>query len=205
MAATVVGTLEILADTRKEMDEWDCGRMDILVATSLSDGTLLTINLSDTICHGKHVPKSEKRDDSNCFWLDPEQAENTEALRAKEIIPSFVGAASEAGFRIGGCWAHKYNVIVFQCIRGKRNNQHKNKAETLKRRPKMKLKKPTVPPIEQNKKTQRPLKLNEEELLNHLEFEEEATAADIETCKHNFHVYWDNDLSRWFIPQKQSG
>jgi len=61
----------------------------------------------------------------------------------------------------------------------------------------MKLKKPNAPPI-----TQRPLKLNKEELLNHLEFEEEATAADIETWKHKFHVYWDDVRSRWFIPQK---
>jgi len=176
-----------------------------LVSTSLADGILVTINLSDTIGHGKQVPKSEKRDDSNCFWLDPEWAENTEALRAKEIIPFFVGAASEAGFRIAGCWTHKYNAIVFQCIRAKRNDQHKNKAVSLRRRQMMKLKKPSVPPIERNRKTQRPLKLNEEELLNHLEFEEEATAADIETCKHKFHVYWDDDRSRWFIPQKQAG
>jgi len=63
----------------------------------------------------------------------------------------------------------------------------------------MKLKEPTAPPIEINKKTQRPLKLTKEELLNHLKFEEEATAADIETCKHKFSIYWDDIRSHLFI------
>ena len=91
MATTVVGTLEILAKAREELDEWDCGRMYILVATSLTNGTLININLSDSIGHGKKVPKSEKQDSSNCFWLDLEWAENTDALCAKEVIPFFVG------------------------------------------------------------------------------------------------------------------
>ena len=72
MAATVLETLAILAEAKKELQEWDCGRMDISVATSLADDTLVTINLSDTIGHRKKVPKPDKRDDSNCIWLNSE-------------------------------------------------------------------------------------------------------------------------------------
>ena len=37
------------------------------------------------------------------------------------------------------------------------------------------------------------------------ELQEEATLADIETCKLNFRIYWDDYKDRWFIPRKQSG
>ena len=63
----------------------------------------------------------------HCFWLDPEWAE-------------IVGAASEAGFIICGSWVHKYNVIIFKCIRGRRYNQHKNKVAMIKWRSKIEVK-----------------------------------------------------------------
>ena len=83
----MAGTLDILGETRKELEEWECNRMDILVATSFTDGTLVTINFSDTIGHSKHAPKPEKRDDSNCIWLDPEWRENSDVFRSNTIIP----------------------------------------------------------------------------------------------------------------------
>ena len=198
----MAGTLDILGETRKELEEWECNRMDILVATSFTDGTLVTINFSDTIGHSKHAPKPEKRDDSNCIWLDPEWRENSDVFRSNTIIPFFVSAASKAGFRISGGWEPKYNVIQFRCIRGKRNDQHKNQKDALKQRPKKKLKKPNAQPIPRNKRTQRPLKPNQAE---DPELQEEATLADIETCKLNFRIYWDDYKDRWFIPRKQSG
>ena len=57
MASTVVGTLGLLAKARKELEEWDCGRIDMLVATSITDNTLVAARISDTIGHGKQVPK----------------------------------------------------------------------------------------------------------------------------------------------------
>ena len=87
MVATVAGTLYLLVETRKELEEWDCGRMDILVATSFTNDTLVTINFLDTIGHSKQVPKPEKRDDSNCIWLHPKWRENSDDFRSKEIIP----------------------------------------------------------------------------------------------------------------------
>ena len=107
MANTVVGTLDILANERKKLEEWDCGRMDISVATSLADDTLVTINLSDTIGHEQSTPRQNKRDDSNCIWLDPTWTENSNHFRYETVIPFFVWAASEAGFRVSGGWEPK--------------------------------------------------------------------------------------------------
>lgn len=62
----------------------------------------------------------------------------------------------------------------------------------------MNLKKPNANPIPRNKRTQRPLKLNQAEREDP-ELEEEAT------CKLNFRIYWDDVKIRWFIPRRQAG
>ena len=82
----MAGTLDLLAEIRKKLEEWNWRRMAILVATSITDDTLVTINFSDTIDHSKQVPKPEKRDDSNCFWLDPKWRKKLDDFRSKEII-----------------------------------------------------------------------------------------------------------------------
>ena len=66
----------------------------------------------------------------------------------------------------------------------------------------MKLKKRNTIPLSRNKRTQRLLKPNQAE---DPELEEEATLADVDTCKHNFRVCWDDSKDRWFIPRRQSG
>ena len=82
--------------------------MEILVHTSWSDDTEIVINITDTIGHGKQVPKTGKRDDSNCIWLNREWILNNEDFRAKVIIPYFIGAASEAGMKIFMCVGQKF-------------------------------------------------------------------------------------------------
>ena len=66
----------------------------------------------------------------------------------------------------------------------------------------------TSPPVERVKKSQRPATFSLED--DHLEEDNnQHPPNDNEesntTCKFAFYVYWDCDLKRWFIPQKQSG
>ena len=56
MAATVLGTLNSVAETCNELDKWDCGNMEIVVATSLTNNVLVTINFSNSIGHGMKLP-----------------------------------------------------------------------------------------------------------------------------------------------------
>ena len=74
------------------------------MARSFSDGTLVTINITETIGQRTKVPKAEKRNDDTCFWLDPDWTTNTPELRKSVIIPYFVMRAAEAGFKITGSW-----------------------------------------------------------------------------------------------------
>ena len=61
MAATVVGSLNGVAEARNKLDKWDCGNMEIVVATSLTNDVLVTINFSNLIGHKKKVPPPGRR------------------------------------------------------------------------------------------------------------------------------------------------
>ena len=87
---TVLETLDSIDEARKELNEWDCGPMTISVAESLADGTMKSINFTDTLGHRKHVPPSDKRSDDNCYWLNPEWKENTKTFRTEVSYPYFV-------------------------------------------------------------------------------------------------------------------
>ena len=104
MSLTVLGTLDSLDEARKDLNKWDCGPMPISVAVSLADGTMKSINFTDTLGHRKKIPKSDKRSDANCYWLNPEWRENNKTFRAEVITPYFVLMAHEAGFKINGGW-----------------------------------------------------------------------------------------------------
>ena len=67
MAGTVLEALAGLSDARKKLDEWDCGRMDVSEARSFTDGTLVTINITETIGHRTKVPKAEKGTMTHAF------------------------------------------------------------------------------------------------------------------------------------------
>ena len=86
----------------------------------------MNINFTDTIGHRKQVPKPEKRDDINCYWLHRDWNDHLENTRVGEIIPLFVNAASRAGFEVVGCWEKEYDKIIFRCQRGRRNDEHYN-------------------------------------------------------------------------------
>lgn len=208
MAPTTTGTLDLPAEAeaRKEPDGWDrCGRMEISVATSFTNDAPVTIDFSDTIGHGKGAPRREKRNDGNCYWLRPEWRENSEGFRARVILPFFIGAASEAGFRINGGWDPRFDNVYFRCIRGRRNDRRKNREATAKRRSKMKLKNPNAKPVPRNRGSKRPRKLDRAEGED-VGSEREATGADADViCKFNFRVYWDDVKLRWFIPRRQAG
>ena len=68
----------------------------------------------------------------------------------------------------------------------------------------MQLKKPHNPPVKRIRKSQRPPKLTEEQTDDPI-LQEECEDSDFITCKFLFSVYWDNLLSRWFIPKQQAG
>ena len=133
MAATVVGTLNSLVEARNKLNKWDCGNMEIVVATSLTNDALVTINFSNLIGHNKRVPRLGRRNDDHLFWLHPDWRENLETLREKDIIPFFVESARQAGAQVTGSWEKRFSCIVFVCIRGRRNNPHKNKEHDVKR------------------------------------------------------------------------
>ena len=73
---TVVRTLNKLVEHRKALDQWDSGPVMIEVATSFTNPTLKSIDLSSTIGHGKSVPRKGKRTDENCYWLNAEWTSN---------------------------------------------------------------------------------------------------------------------------------
>ena len=204
MVATASGTLLSLVERRKNLEEWDCQRMDIVVAASLTDDTLVEINFTDTIGLRKNVPKAEKRNDSNCLWLNPAWKENTIELRHNKIIPYFVGAASKAGFKVSGRWEKNYDKIVFTCIWGRRNDEHKNKEAAANRRSSKSLKKPNCKLSDRVHRSQRPPKLTQEQREDPY-LQEEMDESDLITCKVSWSVFWDDTKIRWFIPKQQSG
>ena len=104
MATTVSEVLNDLAERRKALEEWDCGPMEIEVATSLTGSALKNINFTDTIGHRRQVPKEGKRDDDNCFWLPREWTDHSENTRATKVIPLFIVRASKAGCNTFSRW-----------------------------------------------------------------------------------------------------
>ena len=200
---TVVRTLNKLVEHRKALDQWDSGPVMIEVATSFTNPTLKSIDLSSTIGHGKSVPRKGKRTDENCYWLNAEWTSNDVDFRQSTVIPYFIAAASKAGFRITGAWARRYSAILFSCMRGRCNDQDANKKHHEKRRPTKNLKRPNKPPVKQPYDSQRPPKLStaakeEPELADDPAFDED-------TCKYRFRVSYDDQLKRWFLPHTQSG
>ena len=113
--ATVSGTLESISRVCNKLNQWDCERMDISVATSLTNHTPEYINFIETIGHRAYVPRADKRDNNNCYWLNHEWRVNISRIRSDVIIPYFVWCATEAGFRINSGWDPKYNAIIFRC------------------------------------------------------------------------------------------
>mmetsp|Transcript_19502 Transcript_19502/g.46791 ORF Transcript_19502/g.46791 Transcript_19502/m.46791 type:complete len:398 (+) Transcript_19502:270-1463(+) len=177
MAVTAAGLLADLAVARKTLNEWECGPITIDVCNSSSNDISKSINFTETIGHQRRVPKTY-----------------------------FVSAASHAGCRIRGSWEHKFGSIRFQCFRGKKNySSYSIDYYNTKQRPKKKLKNATSPPVERVRKSQRPTTFSLEE--DHFdEFNDQHSHKESNiTCKFAFLVYWDGDLKRWFIPQKQSG
>ena len=63
--------------------------MEIVVATSLTNDALVTINFSNLISHEKRASPPGRRNDDACFGLQPDWRDNSESLREKEIIPFF--------------------------------------------------------------------------------------------------------------------
>ena len=121
MAVTAAEVLADLAIARKTLNEWECGPITIDVCNSSSNDISKSINFTETIGHQRRVPKTGRRDDDNCYWLNAEWNRNDDDIRQTLIIPYFVSAASHAGCRIHGSWEHRFKSIRFQCFRGKKN------------------------------------------------------------------------------------
>ena len=186
--ATVADTLVSLDAARTALLSWDCGDMEIEVATSLTDPTPTTINFTSTIGHKKHVPKPEKRTDDTCYWFPPNWRYNTKEFRQKTAIPYFTNIARLAGFKVQGSWENKFNNIIFRCTRGRSNNEHSNKAQSARYRPKKKLKRPDLPPKPRNRPSQRCPKLTDDQLDDPL-LEEEREDADLVKCSVRWTIF----------------
>jgi len=122
-------------------------------------------------------------------------------------LSSYHIPSRHAGCRIHGSWAPRFKSIRFQCFCGKKNYSSYciDYYKTKQRLPK-KLKNTTSPPAERVSKSQPPTTFPLED--DHLEEDNNKHSPNEEpntTCKFAFLVYWDDDLKRWFIPQKQSG
>mmetsp|Transcript_22046 Transcript_22046/g.46502 ORF Transcript_22046/g.46502 Transcript_22046/m.46502 type:complete len:362 (-) Transcript_22046:22-1107(-) len=199
-------TLGKLAKLWPEMQPWKSGPIYIEVASSLSDGSPKTINVTKTIGHKTICPVVTKRSDSNCHWLPPSWSENNEEFRKETVLPAFTRACSEAGFKISGRWNQDRNCIIFQCFRGILNDERRNREKALRHRSCYNiLKFPDAPPKPRNRKSKRPRRIHEDE-LNDPDFESKGISpCDVITCKFRFMVYWDETRERWFMPHRQKG
>ena len=92
MAVTAAGLLADLAVARKTLNEWECGPITIDVCNSSSNDITKSINFTETIGHQRRVPKTGRRDDDNCYWLNAEWNRNDDDIRQTLIIPYFVSA-----------------------------------------------------------------------------------------------------------------
>ena len=97
---TATGVLNDLAIARKTLDEWECGPIAIDVCNSSSNDISKSIKFTETIGHQKRVPKSGRRDNDNCYWLNAQWDRNDDNIGQTLIIPYFVDAASHVGCRI---------------------------------------------------------------------------------------------------------
>ena len=138
------------------------------VVTSLLDDSTQIINLNETICHGKYAPRLLERNNSNCYLLPSIYSKNNALSRQIEIIPLFVRACQDAMFKIGGCYEKDCLAIVFECICSTLNNHEENQHKTLRYRQNKGLKKPHEPPLAKTRKTQRPPKMESNDVSNHL-------------------------------------
>lgn len=167
------------------------GTIHIDMATSITDDNPKNINLSNTLGHSKYVPRRGKRDDSNCYWLPSTINQNNKDYRAEYIHPLFVLACREAGFIIHAEYECSMKAIRFGCKLKKYHNESKKKKYQADRP--RDVRDPTQPPIPRERKTQLPLKHDDDD------------KEDEDNCPFYFNVYWDEDSNRWFIPHQQKG
>ena len=127
-------------------------------------------------CHG-----AEDR-----YWLHPSLNTNSADFRQNKIHPIFARACHSAGFNIHAEYCNRKNNtfpnILFSCVKGKDRNEVKE-AEYTSKRPRN-VKNPHQAAIPRSTRT---------------------LAPRHSKCPFRFRVYWDNEVSRWFLPHKQSG
>ena len=107
-------TINELFALQSKAEQWRSGDIFLQVHDSLHGTAVKTINLSQTIGHAKHVPRANKRDDSNCYWLAHTLNENNSDIRQKKIHPIFVRACRAAGFLVHGEYEKADRCIQFQ-------------------------------------------------------------------------------------------
>ena len=167
---------------------WTTGPLSIMVAASLVNDDLQSINLSDTIGHTTKVPRVGKRDNNNCHWLHSSINENYEEFRQSKIHPMFVLACKAAGFNVNCKYKKDRHCILFSCVRGSYHNEAKSR-EYFEKRLRI-VQDSSQAPIPRKRKSRKPMK--------------EEDGDDI-TCKFVFRLYWDSTLKRWFLPHEQTG
>lgn len=191
MSHSFRSAVEKLLDIQNDAKKWTTGTIHIDMATSITDDNPKNINLSNTLGHSKYVPRRGKRDDSNCYWLPSTINQNNKDYRAEYIHPLFVLACREAGFIIHAEYECSMKAIRFGCKLKKYHNESKKKKYQADRP--RDVRDPTQPPIPRERKTQLPLKHDDDD------------KEDEDNCPFYFNVYWDEDSERWFIPHQQKG
>lgn len=168
------------------------GPLQLVVATSLSDGTPKVIDFSKTVGYNKSRPKVDNRDDSTCYFLPQKYNKNDQSFREDNIHGIFARMCHDAGFTVHAQYKKNMKAIVFSCIKGRFHNEEQNKKDNAKKS-RDNVRNPTLPPKSRKKKTKKLVK------------DEEEDVDPANTCKVRFTVYWCEKLERWFVPHQQGG
>ena len=116
---------EIERARRESCEEWKSGKIEINVATSMSNNTPKTVDLTSSIGHKKRRPK--RPDDTNSWFLPSYINQNNEGSRVKDIYPMLVSACAKVGFKVHCEYHRRLRSILVECCRAKFHNEERNK------------------------------------------------------------------------------
>lgn len=188
MSTSYSDSISQIYGIHNEAKRWTSGAINIIVATSKANDLPLKINLTETLGHGKKVPRANKRGDHNCYWLPSSINENNEAFRRKHIHPLFTTACWNAGFIIHAEYDANDTCIVFKCFHSKHHNEEKQSQYRNNRE--RQVRNPDIPPLPRTwRKSARPVFGEEGHIL----------------CSFKLRLYYDELSKRWFLPKQQSG
>ena len=128
--------LENLNRLRKSVKEWSSPPILLTVAESMTSDQFIEIDVAETIVSpaegGGYVPRENKRNDDNCYWLAKVFDTNDENYRKSEIIPAIKSACRGSGFKVNCHWVSNRNCIEVKCNRHKHFDEVKSMSHNKK-------------------------------------------------------------------------